>query len=85
MTVQRETIRKFITNHAGALEFADDQDLFASGHVNSLFAVQIVMFVENTLGVPVTGDDLDIANFSSVDRIDRFVADKRNPVGVLAT
>jgi acyl carrier protein len=85
MTEQREMIRKFIANHAGGLEFADDQDLFASGHVNSLFAVQIVMFVENTLGVPVTGGDLDITNFSSVDRIDRFVVDKRNPVGVLAT
>ncbi|MBP2328535.1 acyl carrier protein [Kibdelosporangium banguiense] len=82
MTDQLATIRAFVTKHTGGLEFTDEQDLFATGHVNSLFAVQIVMFVENTLGVPVVDDDLDIANFSSVARIHHYATSKQAPVGV---
>lgn len=85
MTDQRLLIRKFIAKHVGGTAFTDEQDLFASGHVNSLFAVQIVMFVENTMGVPVVGDDLDIENFSSVDRIDRYVARRRAAIGASAS
>jgi methoxymalonate biosynthesis acyl carrier protein len=76
-------IKAFVAKHLGGIEVADDEDFFASGHVNSLFAVQIVMFVENTLGVPVIDDDLDIANFSTVDRIHRFV-DAKAPAAVAA-
>jgi methoxymalonate biosynthesis acyl carrier protein len=70
-------IRRFISRNLGNDDFSDDQDLVESGRVNSLFAVQIVMFVENTLGVPVLDADLDIQNFCSVDRIHRYVAGKR--------
>jgi methoxymalonate biosynthesis acyl carrier protein len=77
---QLVTIRQFIARHANGNDFADDQDLIETGLVNSLFAVQIVMFVENTLGVPVVDGDLDIRNFSSVERISRYVARKRETV-----
>lgn len=83
MADQLATIRTFVAKHVGGLEFTDEQDLFASGHVNSLFAVQIVMFVENTLGVPVVDGDLDIANFSSVARIHRYATGKREAVGAM--
>ena len=71
------TIKEFVARHLNGFEFTDDQDLIATGLVNSLFAVQIVMFVENTLGVPVVDDDLDIQNFCSVTRIHRYVTGKR--------
>lgn len=74
---QRAAVRAFVARHLNGVEFTDEQDLFAAGYVNSLFAVQIVMFVEGTLGVPVAGEDLDIRNFTSVDRIDGFVTRKR--------
>lgn len=80
MDDQRATIRAFVTRHLDGVRFTDEQDLFAAGYVNSLFAVQIVMFVEGTLGVPVAGEDLDISNFTSVDRIDGFVTRKRGAV-----
>jgi acyl carrier protein len=77
MDDQRTAIRAFVTRHLNGVAFTDEQDLFATGYVNSLFAVQIVMFVEGTLGIPVAGDDLDIRNFTSVDRIVGFVGGKR--------
>lgn len=70
-------IRTFIGRHIGGADVADDDDLFELGYVNSLFAVQIVMFAQNTLGVPVGDDDLDIKNFSSIARINSFATSKR--------
>ncbi|MGW3960837.1 acyl carrier protein [Amycolatopsis sp. NPDC005003] len=82
MTDQLATIRDFVVGRLralepGGIELRDEDDLFALGHVSSLFAVQIVMFVERTFGIAVVGDDLDIANFASITRIDRFVTGHR--------
>jgi acyl carrier protein len=74
MDSQLATIRGFVARHLNGFEPADEDDLFASGHLTSLFAVQIVMFVESTFGVEVVGEDLNIGNFASIARIDRYVA-----------
>jgi acyl carrier protein len=57
---------------------ADDDNLFENGFVDSLFALQLVAFVENRFGVRVDDNDLDLANFSSVSRIVAFVRHKRD-------
>jgi methoxymalonate biosynthesis acyl carrier protein len=79
MDNQLEKIRTFVGQHVQEADFPDGQDIFASGHVSSLFAVQIVMFVETTFGIQVADDDLDIRNFSSIANIDRYVTGKRAP------
>lgn len=50
-----------------------DLDLFASGVVSSLFAMELVVFVENTFGVLVGGDDLRLDTFRTVNRITALV------------
>jgi methoxymalonate biosynthesis acyl carrier protein len=45
---------------------AADVDLFASGLVSSLFALQLVVHVESAFGVSVTGADLKLDNFRTV-------------------
>ena len=54
----------------------DDEDLFASGLVNSLFAMQLVLFVEKEFNIRVENQDLDIANFRSVNAITSFIQNK---------
>lgn len=46
-----------------------DADLFASGLVSSLFALELVVHVENAFGVEVTGADLKLDNFRTVEAI----------------
>ncbi|GGT76129.1 MULTISPECIES: phosphopantetheine-binding protein [Actinomadura] len=70
-------VREFVSQHTGGASIADDVDIFATGFVSSLFAVQILTWVERTFDLAVSGDDLDIANFMSVDAITRFVLGKR--------
>ncbi|SNR35532.1 hypothetical protein [Actinomadura mexicana] len=70
-------VREFVFQHTGGVPIADDVDIFATGYVSSLFAVQILTWVERTFDLAVAGDDLDMANFLSVDAITRFVVGKR--------
>jgi acyl carrier protein len=74
---ERTSIREFISRHAGDAAIDDEEDLFATGRVNSLFAVQLVMWVERTFGTPIEGADLDFANIRSVSAIAAFI-DRKN-------
>jgi acyl carrier protein len=73
MNDRREVIREFVSAQVNGLKLDDDVDIFASGYVSSLFAVQVVMWVESEFGVIVGGDDLDIRNFRTIADIDAFV------------
>jgi methoxymalonate biosynthesis acyl carrier protein len=44
-----------------------EQDLFADGMINSMFALELVVQIESIFNVEVEGRDLDMANFRSVN------------------
>ncbi|MFM2058203.1 MAG: hypothetical protein RLY71_2588 [Pseudomonadota bacterium] len=71
----RKTILTFLEQFID-VDVDDDEDLFASGLVNSLFAMQLVLFVEKEFAVKVENEDLDLANFRSVGAITGFIAHK---------
>ncbi|MGA7050145.1 MAG: phosphopantetheine-binding protein [Mycobacterium sp.] len=50
-----------------------EQDLFAEGMINSMFALELVVQIENTFNVAVEGRDLDMANFRSVNAMANLV------------
>ncbi|HEY1353603.1 MAG TPA: phosphopantetheine-binding protein [Ktedonobacteraceae bacterium] len=72
----RTRIRAFLTTFFQDTELQDDQDIFALGFVNSLFAMQLVLFVENQFGIEIQDNDLDISNFRSIDVIAQLVERK---------
>jgi methoxymalonate biosynthesis acyl carrier protein len=43
-----------------------DQDLFASGLVSSLFAMELVVHLENAYGLDIVGADLKLNNFRTI-------------------
>jgi methoxymalonate biosynthesis acyl carrier protein len=67
----REFLSRFVAD-----EVPVDQDIFATGLVNSLFAMQLVLFLESELGVQVDNEDLDRKNFRSLAAIVGFVERK---------
>jgi acyl carrier protein len=69
-------VRGFVTRSINFPDLADDDDLFESGLVNSLFAIQLMTFIEKTFGIEVDADDLDIKNFRSVSAATSFVLKK---------
>ena len=72
----KETVRGFILSSGGVPDFEDDENLFESGIVNSLFAVQLMTFIESTFALQVEPDDLDIQNFKSLNAMTAFVRGK---------
>lgn len=73
----RKILRGFITRSINIPDLGDDDDLFDSGLVNSLFAVQLTTFIEKNFGLEITADDLDINNFRSLSAATSFVLKKR--------
>lgn len=69
-------IRRFLSRFFRKREIMDDEDIFALGFVNSLFAMQLVMFIEKEFDVRVDNQDLDFTNFSSIDAIAELVHSK---------
>ena len=69
-------IRTFLSRYVRAADWRDSDDIFAMGFINSLFAMQLVLWVEKEFVISVENDDLEIGNFNSVDNIAGFVARK---------
>lgn len=72
----KETVRAFISSSINIADVNDDENLFESGLVNSLFAVQLMTFIERTFAIEVGSEDLDIENFKSLNAMSAFVLQK---------
>jgi methoxymalonate biosynthesis acyl carrier protein len=69
-------IREFIGRQTRGRALRDDDDVFASGYVNSMFGMQLVQFVETAFGIVVENEDLELDNFRSVNAVAALVARK---------
>ncbi len=72
----RAAIRTFLARYFPGVDLKDDQDIFEMGFINSLFAMQLVLFVEKEFNVSVENDELDVDNFRSVLAITDLVQRK---------
>jgi methoxymalonate biosynthesis acyl carrier protein len=50
-----------------------DQDIFADGLVSSMFAMELVVHLEQTYGVTIVGRDLRLDNFRTVRTMAQLV------------
>ncbi|MEU1982489.1 acyl carrier protein [Nocardia sp. NPDC019395] len=71
-----EQLRRFFSAMTGT-EVQPDDDIFELGLVNSLRALEIVAHVEQTYGLTVEVEDLDLDNFRSAGRLAAFVMRKQ--------
>jgi acyl carrier protein len=75
-------IREFIENNLAFSEnrpkLKNKHNIFKLGFVDSMFALMLVSFIEEEFAIELHDEDLDIANFSSVDVIVNFVNDKKS-------
>jgi acyl carrier protein len=78
----KEQLRTFLARFMHNRELPDDEDIFALGILNSLFAMQLVAFVEKEFGIKVEDEDLDVDNFKSVNAIANLV--ERKTAGAVA-
>lgn len=65
-TDPRPDLRSFLGTRIPQVELADEEDIFELGFVNSLFAMELVLFIERTFRFEIPNDDLTLDNFRSI-------------------
>jgi len=73
----REFIKSELIVFDEGVSFGDDDNIFELGLVDSLFAIQLVLFVEEEFDIDILDSELNIDNFSSVNRIGELVRRKK--------
>lgn len=72
-----EQILTFVRNRYPQEQIDAGQDIFALGFVNSLFAMELVLFLEKTFGITIPQDELLIDNFRSAHVMAELVERQR--------
>ena len=72
----KEKVRKYLSKFAGEGMIQDDDNIFEKRLVNSLFALQLVTFIEKEFGVALGNDDVDVENFKDINSITNLVERK---------
>lgn len=67
-------IFEFIGQRFPNIELAPDDDIFALGFVNSLFAMELVMFIENAFDFSIPNELLKLENFRTVESMTKLVS-----------
>lgn len=73
-------ITDYLSRFFPVRELEGDDDIFALGFVNSMFAMQLVAFVEHDFSITVENEDLELDNFRTVNALTAFVTGKLVPV-----
>ncbi|WP_196161693.1 phosphopantetheine-binding protein [Reinekea sp. G2M2-21] len=77
---RKKTVRDYIEENVVRIDdnfsIRDDENIFTSGLVNSLFAMKLITFIQKRFNVVIEDDDLNIKNFSCVENIDQFLSRK---------
>lgn len=76
MDEKKEKIRAFLLSVIRSRNLQEDDDIFALGFVNSLFAMELVLFVESEFRITVENEDLDYENFKTINAIASFIERK---------
>ncbi|MEV7141501.1 acyl carrier protein [Streptomyces tauricus] len=72
-----DNLRSFLASALPGVDLDIHDDYFEQGNANSLFALELVTFVEREFSVVVEVEDLDLDNFRTLARTAEFVRTKR--------
>lgn len=74
-----QKLQSFLNARTGGKELQPEEDIFATGYVNSLFVVQLITWMQKNFNFKVEKDDLDVENFRTIAAISQFI--KRKQIG----
>ena len=69
----RDAIMDFFVQKRRAEGLTFDKDLFEGGFVDSLFALEIVVYLEKTFGIRIKNREITEENFKTIDNIAELV------------
>ncbi|MBD2183507.1 acyl carrier protein [Planktothrix sp. FACHB-1355] len=69
-------IKAFLSKFFRNYDLQPDEDIFAVGFVNSMFAMQLVLFIEQEFQIAIENEDLEFDNFRTIDAMTRLIDKK---------
>lgn len=75
-----DALQGFLTERIKT-EVAPDQDLFKTGLVSSMFAMELVVHLEESYGISIIGPELKLDNFRTVHAMTALVLRLRDGAG----
>jgi methoxymalonate biosynthesis acyl carrier protein len=76
MEQAKDKLRAFLARHIAGRNIADDQQIFAAGFVNSMFAMQLVLFLEKDFKISIANEDLELRNFQTINAMVELIERK---------
>jgi methoxymalonate biosynthesis acyl carrier protein len=73
----KDKIGAFLSQYFKNHNLTDDEDIFARGFINSLFAMQLVTFIEKEFEIKIGPEDLDFDNFKTINAICALIERKK--------
>lgn len=80
MDQTKEELRNFLARHLGGRKVHDDDQIFSGGFVSSMFAMQLVMFLEKKFSISISNEDLELNNFQTITAMANLVQQKKSLV-----
>ncbi|SHJ86278.1 Acyl carrier protein [Clostridium cavendishii DSM 21758] len=76
MNEVKEKIRQFLSRFFYSNDIQDDDNILEMDTVNSLFTMQLLMFLESEFKFQVSNEDIDLENFKSINAIVNYLRKK---------
>ncbi len=73
MNTQERILKFFIEKNKADDNLTWDTDLLAGGYVNSLFALEIVMYLEKEFKIRIKRKDINDENFRTINNMSALV------------
>jgi acyl carrier protein len=79
MAAITEQIKAFLDQDLGIAvgELDNDTPLFSEGIIDSFALISLVVFIEETFGFRIGAFDVNLANFDSLSRMQRYIETSR--------
>lgn len=74
--MNEKKIRDFLAKFYRKSDIGMEDNIFELGIINSMFSMQLVMFLEREFNLTVENDDIDMNNFSTIANIVSFIDGK---------
>lgn len=71
----KEQVREFLERFIQE-QYSDEDDFYLLGYVDSLFAMKLLVFIEQEFDIIIEDEDLNIKNISSVNSIAELIQTK---------
>ena len=70
---EQAQLGEFVRSSLGKPDLGDHDDIFEVGEATSLYSMELVLFIEEKLGVPLDDEDLVRENFATLDAMCKMI------------